>query len=60
MSIIQSLRAVASQLFTQPSQQDALESYLDQSQSHSISDLEYKERQWLRAQSTSNPFATSY
>lgn len=57
---IQTLRAIASQFFTQSSQQDALENYLGQSQSHSIADLEYKERQWLRAQSTSNPFAAGH
>ena len=60
MSFIQNLRAVANQLFTQPSQHDALEIYLGQSQSHSIADLEYKERQWLRSQSTGNPFAIGY
>lgn len=59
-TITQSLRQAATHLFNQPSQQDALESYLGQSQSHSIADLEYRERQWLRAQSTGNPFATSY
>ena len=57
---IQTLRKAAAQFFAQSSQQDALENYLDQSQSHSNADLEYKERQWLRAQSTSNPFAASY
>ncbi len=60
MTFIQALRAIANQFFTPSSQQDALENYLGQSQSHSIADLEYKERQWLRAQSTSNPFAASY
>jgi hypothetical protein len=60
MSFIQTVRAIATKFSTQPSQQDALESYLGQSQSHSIADLEFKERQWLRAQSTSNPFAPSY
>lgn len=60
MSITQILRAVATQFFTHPPHYDALEHYLDQSQSHSIADLEYNERQWLRAQTTGNPFMNSF
>ncbi len=59
-TVTQALRTVAAQFFTQSSQHDALESYLGQSQSRSIADLEYKERQWMRAQSSGNPFAASY
>lgn len=62
LSSLQTLvRAAFRSLSASPSNRDqqALETYLGQSQLRSISDLEHCERQWIRDQHTGNAFAAA-